>query len=233
MLISLHLPKTAGTSFLALLEAYFGASLLRDYADRPINRGAFERRLRALGRAVRQAVPERRLRGIQCIHGHFLPLKYAPLARRCGGRYVVWLRDPVERLASHYHYWQRSYEPAQAGRLHRRVVEEDWTLERFCLAPELRNLYSAFLWGFPLRRFDFIGITEYYDDDVRAFARRFLGDAPAMPVACNRNRARGHGSPPSPYIDDPAFRAHIEAYHARDVALYRQALAARAARPGQ
>ncbi len=32
------------------------------------------------------------------------------------------------------------------------MVEEEWTLERFCLEPELKNLYSQFLWGFPLKK---------------------------------------------------------------------------------
>ena len=71
------------------------------------------------------------------------------------------MRDPVERLASHYHYWVRNYAPRSAGELHRRVVEEAWSLERFCLGPELRNVYSTFLWGFSLRRFGLSGSPSF------------------------------------------------------------------------
>lgn len=232
MLISLHLPKTAGTSFLSLLEAHFGAALLRDYADRPINRGEFKRRLRALAMELRHALPSRRLQGVRCIHGHFLPVKYSRLPVTGSRRYVVWLRDPVERLASHYHYWHRSYNPMDAGRLHRRVIEERWSLERFCLAPELRNLYSAFLWRFPLARFDFVGITEHYDEDVALFSERFLGGTRPQPAPRNVNRAPEPGKKTPPYIEDAAFRARIQRYHARDVSLYREALALRAAHRG-
>jgi len=233
VLISLHLPKTAGTSFLGLLEAVYGDELLRDYRDRPINRSVAARRLRALAGCLRHAAPPPRVQAARCIHGHFLPLKYALLPAREGRHFVVWLRDPVERLASHYHYWYRSYNPLDAGRLHRQVVEERWTLERFCLGPELRNIYSAFLWGFPLSRFDFVGITEHYAEDVRHFSEHFLAGAqpPVAPQNVNANQDHGHGSR-GPYIEDEAFRAEVEAWHARDMALYREALAMRAARNG-
>jgi hypothetical protein len=222
VLISLHLPKTAGTSFLALLETHYGDALVRDYGDRPLHCGALRRRVRAAAGGLRNALPSRRLRDAACIHGHFLPLKYARLPGR--RHFVVWLRDPVERLASHYHYWNRSYDRGDAGRLHRRVVEERWTLERFCLGPELRNIYSTFLWRFPLERFDFVGITERYDEDVHDFAARFLDREGTQPPPATVNA--GHrGGVGSPWIEDPAFRARVEAHHARDVILYHRALA--------
>ena len=47
-------------------------------------------------------------------------------------RFVTWLREPLQRLVSHYYYWQRSYDPAadDTSSLHRRVVEEAWTLQK-------------------------------------------------------------------------------------------------------
>jgi len=227
ILVSLHLPKTAGTSFLALLEQAYGERLLRDYTDRPLNRPAWRRNSRALAVGLRNLFPTPRLRGVSCIHGHYLPLKYRGLSLRQDLRFVVWLRDPVERLASHYFYWQRSYNPLDAGRLHRRVIEERWDLERFCLGPELRNTYSCFLWGFPLAQFDFVGITEHYAADVRAFSARFLDGEYSQPAPRNVNAEHGQHGPESRYIADPDFRQRVEIYHAQDMALYRQALAMR------
>jgi hypothetical protein len=234
MLVSLHLPKTAGTSFLALLESHFNEQLLRDYSDRPLNRDGWRRRSRALRACIRYALPPSGLEAYQCIHGHFMPLKYRLLPPRREVRFIAWFRDPVERLASHYHYWQRSYNPLDAGSLHRRVVEERWDLERFCLGPELQNTYSKFLWGFPLARFDFVGITEYYAEDVGVFARRFLGSEPVA-AAHSANVNQLHRPPDSsgaaePYILEPALRRAVEAHHAQDIALYQAALALRAAR---
>ena len=135
----------------------------------------------------------------------------------------------MARLVSHYAYWQRSYDPNSAltSALHRRVVEEGWTLERFCLAPELRNIYSQFQWGFPLQRFDFVGLTEFYEKEMRYFSTAYLGkNAEARYVNRRLDGPKGGLDAELP----PPLRSEIEAYHAADVALYQQALAMRADR---
>lgn len=230
ILISLHMPKTAGTSFFALLEKAFGEALLHDYDDRPLNRPAWRRKGRALGSNLGQLFGASQLQQARCVHGHFLPFKYRSAALRADLRFVTWLRDPVERLASHYYYWIRSYDPGQAGQLHRRVVEEGWDLERFCLGPELRNCYGLFLWRFPLQKFDFIGITEHYEEDVRAFCERFLGGAVELPAPQNVNEELPLRDADRNYIADDDFRRRVESHHAQDVALYRSALAMRSGR---
>lgn len=223
MLISLHLPKTAGTRFRALLEAHYGDRLLADYADRPLHEGLSARRVRALRAGVGLLLHADRLRGVDAVHGHFLAIKYSLWSGGSGWRRVTWLRDPVERLASHYYYWRRSFDADTAGPLHRRMMEEDWSLERFCLGPELRNVYRQFLWGVPLARLDFVGITEHYATDVEDFARRLLGlsEVPVLPSgeADNANPAATVR-----YVDDAALRERIARHHAADVALYREAL---------
>lgn len=225
MIISVHLPKTAGTSFAAALEGRFGERLRRDYGDLPINTPPAKRHRAALEAGLRIASDD--YSGVDCIHGHFLPAKYLLLADSREVRFVTWLRDPVERVVSHYEYWRRSYDPATAAPLHRRVVEEDWSLERFCLGPELRNLYGQFLWGFPVGNFAFLGVTERYDEDLATFGRRFLGAAVA-PERLNLRQERADRG-----VIDPALRERIERHHARDVALYRWARARRDAEVGE
>ncbi|MEO0437600.1 MAG: hypothetical protein AAF098_11900 [Pseudomonadota bacterium] len=232
MLVSLHLPKTAGTSFLGLLESHYGEKLLRDYGDRPLNRSPWQRRLRAVRGCARNAVSSSRFSGFECIHGHFMPLKYRFMPGNDETQFVAWLRDPVERLASHYYYWKRSYNPMDAGRLHRRVVEDRWSLERFCLGPELQNTYSKFLWACSLESFNFIGITEHYNEDVESFSALFLGTTPPQVAAenVNQSRERGDQQRSDRYIDDGEFRSRVERHHGDDVALYRRALEMRARR---
>jgi hypothetical protein len=170
MLISLHLPKTAGSSFLAALREHYSDSILKDYADLPINTLILKRNMHALKMLVFNGVNPPR--NIECIHGHFLPLKYL-LCRNA--KFITWVRDPIERLGSHYYYWLRNYDPSNAPSLHKRVIEEKWSLERFSLGNELKNFYSQFLWGFPIKRFDFIGITEYFESEMAFFSNEFIG----------------------------------------------------------
>jgi hypothetical protein len=217
MLVSLHMPKTAGTSFAFALRRYFVDALVEDYEMLPINRPRGVREWEAVrtGIAVRRGLKN----GVSAIHGHFLPVKYAIALRGREVHYVTWLRDPVERLLSNYHFWRhnpRGASPAQPLRY--RMLQEDWSLERFCLGPEFRNLYHQYLWGFPLGRFAFVGITERYEEDLDAFAARFLdGIATATHARTNPERDSDR------YRIEPSLRTRIERHHAKDMALYRRA----------
>lgn len=229
MLISVHLPKTAGTSFEHSLRRHFGAQLQRRYADKPLHHHPLRRNLRAAreglcGRHREEASPA-------CVHGHFLPLSYRHLARRADVRFVTWLREPIDRLLSHYHYWRRAadsdaqdtlQDPMQ-DKVQRRMREENWSFEQFAQRRELRNVYRAFLWGFPVERFDFIGITEHYASDLREFGQRFL-DRDLRPAEENRNPAHRAGAAGEGYSIDRGLRERLERVHARDLSLYRFAL---------
>jgi hypothetical protein len=223
------MPKTAGLSFRASLEEYFGDRFRHDYQDYPLAQSAQERRERARrwGESARPAD----FAGVDCVHGHFLPLKYLPLADTLPCRFVTWLREPVARLVSHYHYWQQTYDPASdlTSSLHRRVVEEGWSLERFCLAPELRNVYTEFLWGFPEERLCFVGITEFFAEDLRYFSQEILGNK-MRPHTLNRHVGGDEGGAGAGLT--AATRARVEEYHLADITLYRQVLERRRLRLG-
>lgn len=225
MLISVHMPKTAGSSFLASMRQKYGDRLLTDYGDRPINRGSITRNSHALAACVWHALTAGKFAGVACVHGHFMPLKYSLLRTRTPLHFVTWLRDPVERLGSHYHYWLRHYDPHDCGELHRRVVEEQWSLERFCLGPELQNTYCKFLWGFPLQRFEFVGITEHYQEDLAYFAKHIF----RHPIHLREDNVNPHRQRTS-YFEDQGLRREIEAHHARDIELYQHALELRSQR---
>jgi hypothetical protein len=223
MIISLHLPKTAGISFSAALEEHFGSGFLRDYYDYPINTPAPERNQSALQSGLAHA--EKDFAGITCIHGHFLPVKYLLAAGRHEGfKFVTWMRHPVERVLSHYFFWRKHYDPKIARSLHRRVVEEDWSVERFCLGPELKNLYGQFLWAFPIDYFDFIGVTEFFQQDLEFFARHYLGISPEAKKYNVGDKGEGG------YPIDASLRKQIEAFHAGDMELYQRALEKRSRR---
>lgn len=197
MIVSVHLPKTAGSSFKVLLERKFESRLLLDYGDLPINTPIEIRNQKALADAafnVSQDFGE-----YECIHGHFLPAKYIPLKISGKAIFITWLRDPFKRMVSHYNFWKRTYNSASSPILHRKVIEENWTLEEFCFSDEMRNFYAQFLWSFPENNFEFIGITEHFETDLQFFFRHYLGieiqnvprvnEAPALvsPKATNLN----------------------------------------------
>jgi hypothetical protein len=105
------------------------------------------------------------------------------------------------------------------------MIEEKWSLETFALHPALRNVYGRFLWGFPLSRFDFIGISEDYAQELQVFAERFLSTAPETARENSNPSNRGE-----PYEVPDALLRKISAAHAADLELYRRALQMREAR---
>jgi len=223
MLISVHTPKTGGSSFEAFLKNYFGHQFREDYIENPLFSKAFELLAHnailfntELNESNRNKY---RSQGTYCIHGHFIAHKYSNFLLDENTQYITWFREPAERLASHYNYWQRADKNTISTPLHQTVIDENWSFERFCLSDELRNVYSKYLWNFPVEHFEFIGIYEHYDDDLKYFAQHFLNitdfDIPKVNVNPLKN---------GNYSDGIDFLDELKSFHSEDYILYNYAL---------
>lgn len=220
--ISLHLPKTGGTSFKASLMTHFGDRYRDDYNDQALSHPRLDRFRAAL--SAGEVIAVQGLNNIECVHGHFMPVKYQRLDARRALTFVTWMREPVARMLSHYDYWRENYDERTAAPHHRQVIEEGWTLKQFCLSEQFRNIYTQYLWGFPLERFAFIGITEYFREDMREFSERFLSTS-LEPKYLNTTKFGV-----SRRIVDEAFLKKVRDFHAADIQLYQRALQWRLAR---
>ena len=166
MIISVHLPKTAGTSFGRSLKNHFGEQFFKDGSDYPFRTTAYNRNEEVMINSV--GIANKDFGEIQCVHGHFLPAKYLLLDMKRELQFVTWMRDPIERLISHYFYWKRRF---KVGKSELPGLGEAATLEEFCLHPKFRNLYTQYFFAFHLESFEFIGITEFYNEDYRFFSK--------------------------------------------------------------
>lgn len=221
MIISLHIPKTAGSSFRRHLRILFDNRIVFDYQGPyqlvdttpptlsiRIHRLVHQVRVRRLGRT-------RLRRDDRCIHGHLQLSRYR--TRFPEARLVTWLRDPVQRVISHYYHWQER--PDMGHSTCRRLVRERLSLLDFAALPEMQNLQSRYLDGVPLDAFWFVGIQEYFDSMIQEFYR-LLGEVPVEVEAVNVNR-RKRGPD---YEIAPDERAQLEELNALDRQLYEQAL---------
>lgn len=220
MLISVHIPKTGGVTLRALWQRTFGPNVYFDYGSQyaftdpvPPTPGVRARRL------ARQLRRWRRLRPTdRCIHGHFRAGRYE--AHFPGAPVVTWLRDPVERVASHYYFWQRY--PDRAHGVCRQVLRERLSLEEFAEIPAMRDLQSRYCDGWPLARFAFVGVVErFHELAPRLLLLAGAGPTPLPPPA-NVGTARAPGAR---YVLPPSTRNHLERMNANDRELYEQALA--------
>ena len=188
MLVSVHIPKTAGSSFRAGLKDRFGERLLLDYGDAPISGSIPARWLRLRNRVKVRWQAGSLLEGYDVIHGHFLAPKYSFLGTRA--RFCAFFRDPVERIVSAYCYTSRNQRPGT--RFHR----EQPTLEQYANWPRQRTVYRLFTGGLPLERFAFVGLTGEYETSLGLFRAIFGVSIPSH----ERNR---NEDPPDPDAEVP------------------------------
>ena len=86
-----------------------------------------------------------------------------------------------------------------------------------CMQPQTRNLQSKLFLRIPLEKFDFIGITECFDEDLAQISAR---------LSLNLQPLRANASE-KPRALTPEEITALRAYHSEDVALYNRALAMR------
>lgn len=208
MLISVHIPKTGGSSFHALLSNHFGSQFMADYGDRPLSVEENERQQTALSYDPYEAGVVKKY---ECIHGHFLATKYAALLENPDHNFIIWLRDPVQRAVSRYYHHTR-YAPANGM--------DVLSMEEFCAQPRLHNTYAKFLWEFELSQFSFIGVTERYEESLRSFSHKFNIPLPSETIKRNLNPQRKLSQE---YKIEKELYSYIRTANADDVELYEQA----------
>ena len=177
-LISVHLPKAAGTSFLhSLFGAYGQDAVSLDYQDDPADPCSdYSLDPEGCRRKARDAV---HTIAVKVIHGHFHPSKYdfADDVRR-----ITFLRHPVDTLISIYYYWKTR---GDGHCLFNYARERQLTLRQTARLPVVRYLLSrTYFGGFDMDRFDFIGFIDTYTNDMRRLAQVL-----SVPVAETKENA--------------------------------------------
>ncbi len=206
-LVSLHIPKTAGTSFRNILKAVYGEEQVVRF---DINRFVA---------VENEEFTDKKLPShIRVIHGHFPYNKLMELvAIPQGVPVITWLRDPVERVISNYYYLSKILREElneEEKDLNILAKMQKTLLEYVCAAPN-QNRMSSFLQGSSLEDFFFIGITDHYADDLEDLAQ-MLGwkDYPVL-----EHNITGE----KPDVDEETLNK-IKELNSKDIEIYNSAL---------
>lgn len=212
-IISVHIPKTAGTSFLSALEQGLGIGRLkRDYGNR-VGRVSKES-LISDAEAFSRNFLELEDNGIQCIHGHFPPQKYRHLIE-LGWMLITWMREPAAHLLSSYRHIQRTANTFDYGQdtIAYVTLRDQLDFKDYALHPMTKNFMQRFFCDeLP---YAFVGITERYRDDLNYFSRKILGSA--LP----HTQENSFSDPATLLSIDAGLLKEIERVHDRDYELYR------------
>jgi hypothetical protein len=211
-LISVHVPKCAGSSLGSALAGVYGAEAIfvdnastPGHPNSPANLdpvGYFES-FRDSGYPF--------LRGKRAVHGHFHIRKYDFFTERC--LRVTFLRHPVARTISHFRYWQQH--PRRGHPLHHYMLDNGLDVVRFAQMPLIRHFYSrTFFGGVERSRFDFVGCVEAADRDLPRLTE-LIGHSLNMPI---ENVTPRGGEP----VDDPETLEKLARILADDIDFYKR-----------
>lgn len=207
-LISIHIPKTGGTSFYHILQQVYGETLSpslrrRDYQALMERHGSLEA---ALGP------------GIRAVHGHLYYSELAPLHKASGARVVCWLRHPVERVVSNYRFFRhRLLHPELNPEVYEKNKHRTGEgLLAYASLDENRDRMSQFLEGIGLEELFFIGLLEDFETGVQQLSRRMGWPAVSAPHA-NKGALKG------PQALEQGLFEQLAGLNRKDMALYESA----------
>lgn len=208
-LISIHIPKTAGTAFRhVLLEVYGYAGVLEDYPPDRIHQ-------------LKQPIKPQ----IKVIHGHFAADKYQPLFPQA--QKIVWLRHPLFRLISEYFFAKTINDRANA--IHAQLLEKNLGILEFAQIPQMQNFLAQKIAGVKLEEFDFVGIQEFYSEDL-AELKQILGWQNFQPTVKNSNQYPAYYQCLQEILGDRTLINALAKINQEDMELYNRALRLRAKR---
>lgn len=159
-IISIHVPKAAGTSSLELWKKSCGEDhVLMDYDEMPGDPMAnFIIDPVGWARNRPTALPN----GIKVVHGHFRPHKYDLLKNVF--RFTM-LRYPIDNLISIYCYWRKI--PPQPNAIHQYFLSNELDILGLARLPMIQNLYNdTYFGGWDMGRLDFVGRHENRTEDL-------------------------------------------------------------------
>ncbi len=230
MIAFVHIPKTAGGTVTTMFTAAYSDAGVK-------NAGNY---MKGAERTVTK-VERGRVKGAKVTVGH-VPYSVYREHLPPETSYVTFLREPVDRVLSHYYRHlhrqnnrapERSQHRLETGKLtpgsKASSVEE--ALEELRMIP-IRNLATRFLCADPtpetlpasalseakanLREFAFVGVQERFDESLALLERRL--DLPVVPYGASR-----HVSSDRPRVDEipDSQRALILEHNEMDAELYR------------
>ena len=156
--VSVHVPKTGGSTLREILRQKFGDKLQLVYDKRD-------------GHLI--------IRNPLCIHGHGYSDFSSLITSHANVKWITFLRDPLSAAISMYYFLKGSH------RNHRgeKSVFDDPGLEKWLTYPgpfrwpnppgPNHNRYTKWFDTRPISEFDFVGLTEHFDESLLVLYREF------------------------------------------------------------
>ena len=220
MLIFVHIPKTAGTTFKNLLgNAGIQHNEVIDI-DSDITDVKYNTR-----RGLPGAVSVNPGSSIKVITGHFSASRILSILppNLNGIELISWVRNPIQRMISNYHYYLKggTYygERSLASRKYD-IID----IKTYCTHVDKNNTLNQFI-DIPIDKFKFIGISEHFEKELIRFKDvSGLDLNPKQTEIVNRNINPEKKNAYEDYIIDKDLEKEFVKYNLEDYNLYNKCL---------
>lgn len=173
--VSVHIPKTAGTTLGLVLDRVFRKRVLMDYPDNPLE-DRCDPQIAAHADFITGY-----FRGI---HGHFSARRH--LATFPAAKRIATVRHPVDRVISQYLHELNDDGAASA---YHRAIRDGMTVVDFAAAPGVGDAMTRFLAGVELADYDLLLLSDRLGDGLHVLnyvlgnldIPQHFGSPPALP----------------------------------------------------
>jgi hypothetical protein len=204
-IISVHIPKTAGTTFRNLLIQHYGINqVCTHYPDSPEVDG------------TRNVTAETKV-----VHGHFFLREY--LEKFPQAKKIAWVRHPITRLISHYFY----------NKKYPHTIRQDMnqlSLADYAEFPWKQNEMTKHLKGIKLSDYYFIGVQEFFTEDLTELSDKLGWFNIETSIRDNTNISSEYYELIKDILAKPKVLDKIVSLNSEDMDLYQQVLNLRAKR---
>ena len=166
-----HIPKTAGTSFRKSADRFaFTWKIYCDYGlENKITSSIIKDNYENDDFSNIEKLSQKKT----LLSGHFPISKY--IAYYPLYNIISFVRDPVQRVISHYHDLQ--------GR-----INYTGSLEEYVSEPRFQNVQSGYFEGIPVEAVGFVGICEFYEESLQMIRQLYKLNVPIRRYNLNKNK---------------------------------------------
>lgn len=181
--ISIHVPKTGGTSIRRAIEqSSICGDCVFSYDDDPVDRDSPTRR----GLSSARIEAEHMIgNSPTVVHGHFRAAKFLDATGSERFDFFAMLREPVSWIVSLHEYWSHLADMGHGGHtIFQEFSETRPSVVELAKIPEIRWIFSrSYFEGCDREDFTFVGTQERWDESRRALS--ILTGAELEPMAVN------------------------------------------------
>ncbi len=179
--IFVHQGKTGGTTFVDLLKSTYGKEQV--YIDIDVQTRRKKSKLAAyLDKSFEDYFTYEDRAEYKVITGHIEPFKYKRAFPKA--IFISFFRDPVQKLISVYHFWQRPPFPNKSVMhpVQKKLLEENLSITDFAVLWD-RHYPTENIKKFHPKNFNFIGITEKYEESLLLLKKMYLPELTDNPTS--------------------------------------------------